>query len=325
MQAKHLHDALAKAVNARTFVIHTHHRIDQALSACGICAVRYVDHFLQGKMLPTTTDEVWQLHAVGKHFFQQHLEEIEHVCRPWFWGNGLDKQVHQRLCDLLRQHGVTPEQLEHRIQVITLAIGTPAIQQALNGSAPWRSLKALANQCQPKVQLVLPDELRAVVDAKAASGIGNKKKAKQTDQSKPSKPAPLDPTKLVFDDGAFVNEQGQSVQQLQVHQLGPLVEGVALAVYQDVEPFLRTSQLVANGGLAVFLLNVDEQSMTTNLTWAQCRVVLRRVANGEPMLVNGFLVQLGKSFIRQARAKHVIELPDVPAACVKAAMIGIPL
>ncbi len=318
--AKNLHDALAKVVNARTFVVHTHHRFDQALSACGICAIRYVDHFLQGKMLPTTTEEVWQLHAIGKHYFQQHLEETEQVPRPWLWGNGLDMQVHQRLCDLLRQHGVTSDQIDRRIQVIQLAIGIPALQKALTGTAPWRSLKALANQCQPKVQLVLPDELRVVVDAKATTGVGNKKKTKSTDPAKPTKPAPLDPSKLAFDDGAFVNETGQSVQQLQVSQLGPLVEGVALASYQDVEPFLRNNQIVANGGLAVFLLNVDEQAMTTKLTWAQCRVVLRCVANGEPMLVNGFLVQLGKTFIRQARAKHVIELPDVPAACVKAAI-----
>ena len=319
-QAKHLHDAIAKAVNARTFVVHTHHRMDQAFSACGICAIRYVDNYLQGKMLPTTTEEVWHLHSIGKQVFKQYLESVDQVCRSWLWGNGLDKQVHLRLSDLLRQHGVVPDQIEPRIQVILLAIGVPQVQKAVTGSAPWRSLKALANQSQPKVQLVMPDELRAVVEAKAATGVGNKKKTKQPDPQKPTKPAPLDPTKLAFDEGAFVNDKGQPVQQLQAGQLGPLVEGVALALYQDVEPFLRNGQLVANGGLAVFLINVDEQSMTTALSWAQCRVVLRCVANGEPMLINGYLVQLGKSFITQARAKHVIDLPDIPATCVKAAI-----
>lgn len=317
-QAKWLHDALAKAVGARTFLVRTHHRTDNAIQACGVCAVRYIDHLLNGRMLPDSTFEVNHLNEVGRSLFKQYLCDQEWVCRPWTWGNGLDPKVHQRLFDLFQQHGVPHESIESRIQVTTLAIGIPALQKAILGSAPWRSLKALANQCQPRVQLVLPDELKAVVDAKAASGLGNsKKKRVQSDMKQPAKPVPLDPSKLAFDHGAFVTEHGVPVQQLEVTQLGPLVEGVAIAVFSDVEPFLRANQVVSKGGLAIFLLNTEEASMTTKLLWAECRVALRCIANGEPMLVNGYLAQLGHTIVSQARAKHVIELPDVPTACVK--------
>ena len=315
--AKVLHETLANLVGAQTFVVRTHHRTDNASMACGVCAVRYIDHVLNGKMLPTETHEVLYLNGVGKDLFKQFVKQQEHVCRPWLWGNGLDNQVHQRLCDLLKQHGVPPALVESRIQVIVLAIGVPALQKAITGTAPWRSLKALANQSQPKLQLIMPDELKAVVDAKATAGVGTRKKKPQGDKQPPTKPVPLDPSKLEFDNGAFTNELGQPVAQLQAKQLGPLVEGVTLALFSEVEPFLRAGQVITKGALAVLLLNADESCLNTKLRWAECRVALRCAANGEPMLVNGYLVQLGQTTVIQAKAKHVIDLPDVPTACVK--------
>ena len=92
-------------------------------------------------MLPTETHEVLYLNGVGKDLFKQFVKQQEHVCRPWLWGNGLDNQVHQRLCDLLKQHGVPPALVESRIQVIVLAIGVPALQKAITGTAPWEIIE----------------------------------------------------------------------------------------------------------------------------------------------------------------------------------------
>ena len=57
--------------------------------------------------------------------------------------------------------------------------------------------------------------------------------------------------------------------------------------------------------------------MTTRLPWSLCRVALRCVANNEPMLIQGFLVQLGSQIVQQGKARHEVDIEDVGAACVK--------
>ena len=98
---RRLNDALSKVAGARTFHARVLHRMDGTMSGCGVCAVRYIDHFLTGKMLPTTRDDIEYLHQVGKGKFRQHVTHARHLNRPWCWGNGLDSQAHSRLLDLL--------------------------------------------------------------------------------------------------------------------------------------------------------------------------------------------------------------------------------
>ena len=319
---KCLNDALSKVVGARTFTARVLHRMDGTSTGCGVCAVRYVDHFLTGRMLPTSRDDIDYLHGVAKDLFRKHAQHATHLIRPWCWGNGLDSQAQARLCDILKQHGVPLELLDQRAHLITQAIGVPPLQKCLTGSAPWRSLKALANQCQPMLQLVLPDELKAVVEAKAVTGSTNRKsKGKQpVAKSTPAKPPPLDPTKLTFDAGAFVTDLGAPLTAIPVSQLGPLAEGVAIAALSDVEPFLRSGKVISKNCLGVFLVNIDDSTFETGLVWAQTRVALRCIANGEPMLLSGYLVQLGAKHAIQARTKHVVEVQSLPAACLKIAV-----
>ena len=318
---KHLNEALAAAVGARTFSTRVLHRMDGSFQGCGVCTIRYIDHFLTGRMLPTTRDEIEYLSDVAKDLFRRHVQHALHIQRPWCWGHGLDQQAQARLMDLLKQHGVPSESLEQRSHLVVQAIGVAQLQKCLTGSAPWRSLKALANHCQPVLQLILPDELQAVLATKAST---SSRKTKQRNQPHsrpaPAKPAPIDPSKLTFDSGAFVSDSGAPLPAIPVSQLGPLAEGVALAAIQDVQPFLRTGKVISQHCLAVFLLNVDEQQLQTDLIWAEARVALRCLANGEPMLLNGHLVQLGTKHVVQARTKHIVEVASLPAACMKVAI-----
>ena len=317
-----LHDKISKALGCRTFLSRVLHRSIATAEGCGVCAIRFLDYFLRAKMLPTSNSEVEQLHNDGKSMFLAHLQLIEQVERPWSWGFGLDPQVSDRLHLLLEQHGVPKDQCEQRAFVIQQALGTQALQKAMIGTSPWRSIKALANQLRPPLQLILPDELQASIQAKAGQkGDGKRRKKQETkNNSAPAKPPPLDPVKLRFDDGAFVSDTGSPLQQIQVGQLGPLIEGVALATLGSVEQFLRSGAVVSKGHLAVFVLNADEASMTTRLPWALSRVALRCVANNEPMLIQGFVVQLGSKFVQQGKARHEVEVEDVGAACVKFAI-----
>ena len=85
-----LHQALANVVGSRTFTVHVVHRKFAVGEFCGICALRFLDHMLRGKMLPTDINEVRQLHAMGRSMFVEFLDTCTSVSRPWIWCAGLD-------------------------------------------------------------------------------------------------------------------------------------------------------------------------------------------------------------------------------------------
>lgn len=59
--------------------------------------------------------------------------------------------------DLLKAHGAQNDQASERANVVSVA-------GALRGANSWRELKQPANQCSPKLQLVLPSELQEVIN-----------------------------------------------------------------------------------------------------------------------------------------------------------------
>lgn len=102
-----LHQAIALAVGSRTFTVHVVHRRFAVEQLCGICALRFIDNMLRGKMLPTTEAEALQLHAIGRSLFVAHLDAVASVPRPWIFGAGLDPKAADRLHGLLAEHGVS--------------------------------------------------------------------------------------------------------------------------------------------------------------------------------------------------------------------------
>ena len=251
--------------------------------------------------------------------FVDVIQASSKVHRPWLWGAGLDVHAASRFRDLLIQHGVPVSQVESRIALATQAIGAVSLQKAAIGTSPWRSIKALANQVRPPMQLVLPDELAESLKNKAGSGTIGSKKKKAGDRLKPMPklPPPLDPSKLVLDEASFVSNEGTPLQQVSTSSLGPATEGVAVATVQDVEQFLRNGVVVSPGALGVFVLNSHDMQVSTDLPWAQCRIAMKCVTNGEPMLVQGVLVQSGTKMVVQAKQKHAVDAGDVQAACAK--------
>ena len=313
-----LHDAIAKAVGMRTFITHVSHRSFALSSHCGICSIRFLHHFLLGRMLPTEQSDVEHLQGVAKEMFVNALTESSSTSRPWLWAHGLDPSVHTRLLDLLVQHGVPVELAEARSAVLTTAVGFSAVQKAMVGTAPWRSLKAIANQVRPPVQLVLPDELAAAVRSKVENGQSKPKQVKgKTKPGVPQPPVALDPAKLKFDEGTFVNADGLPVPMVAVSLLGPAATGVAIATPAEVSQFLKVGSVVSAMPLAVFVINCTEAQLQTKLTWAQTRVPARCVANQEPLLLSGFLIQLGGSIVSPASHATSQVIDSAGAACIK--------
>lgn len=316
-----LHDALSKAIGLRTFLTHISHRNIALDAYCGICAIRFLHHRLLGRMLPTDLSDVTHLQKVAKEMFIDSVTQAPSVPRPWMWANGMDPSSHSRLLELLVQHGVPSDLAEARAHVLTTAVGFQAVQKAVVGSAPWRSLKAIANQVRPAVQLVLPDELAVIVQQKVAKGVVNPKKRKGQGKSvAPAPPVALDPLKLQFDDGTFVTDNGTAVPMIPVQSFGPTATGVALTTLDAVAQFLKVGHVVSSLPLAAFVINCLEADLQTALTWSQTRVPVRCIANQEPMLLTGFLIQFGGSVVVPSSSDKPQHVAFAQAACVKIAV-----
>ena len=316
-----LHDSLAKIVGAKTFINHLSYRQFALAEHCGVCAVRWIQNFVSGQMLPTSADEAKTLHDSAREMFVEATLGMGLVSRPWVWGRGLDPMVQAKLDELLLQHGVPKSQLEARSALIVQALGIAPLQKILVSTYPWRNLKAMSNQLRPALQLVLPAELDAVLQQKAASGLANPKRRQKKgvqNNAAPMRPPPIDPAKIRVEEGTFVDPADKPLSQLPVSALGPTATGVAIASYAEVQEFLKVGSKVAPHPLAVFLVNVSEQALATSLEWSQCRVAARCAANGEPMLLQGYLVQLGTHMVVPKASSHKIDIGDVAAACMKA-------
>ena len=317
-----LHDAISKAVGAKTFICHISHRNFSTSDYCGLCAVRWIDHKIRGKMLPTSVDEVHYLHEVARRQFSEHLSSQSALPRPWIWAAGLDAKATSRLRDLLSQHGVPEAQLDTRIALLTQSLGVIPLQDAMLSANPWRLLKQLANQHRPVLQIVLPEELALIVKEKAKGGhvAGKRKGGKGGGKGPPSKPAEFDPAKLCLEDFAFVAEGDKPVPVIDQRQLGPLAEGVFLSTPMLLDAHLRAGKPVSPSALAAVLINVDFARFVSDLPWAQIRIVLRCRSNGEPMLLSAVLVQLGQVMVAQCLPASDVALPCVDAACIKVAV-----
>ena len=289
-------------------------------SMCGVCAVRFLDHIIRGKMLPTATDEVLHLHRVGRALFLDFLLDGKLPARPWLWGSGLDSTAHAKLVELLTQHGVPSSQTATRVHLIVQSLGTGPVQNAMLGSSPWRSLKSIANSCKPVVQLVLPDELQAQVSKKMQQGgVGSKvrKPRKQVAKAVDAAPLALDPLKLAVDQGIFESEHGVGLRQIGLSQICPFAEGIVVVSVAMAEAYLKADVAVNNLALGLLVVDAKEEDMPVTLGWEQVRVALRCAANGEPILAMAHLIQLGGVVVRQAKGKLVHEVAPADVACAK--------
>lgn len=320
-----LHQGLATAVGSRTWTVHAVHRSFAVPEYCGLCAVRFIDHMLRGKMLPSNLDEVKKLHAAARSMYVQFLDSCGSVSRPWIWAAGLEPKAYDRLHALLEEHGVEQSQTKHRAFLLIQAAGLPAVQGAITSGQPWRALKSVANKCRPVFQLVHPQELERVVQKKAEQGGMRSKRKKpataaKPKQNQPAAPQVLDPAKLTIDDEAFTARDGTGLSQIKMQEIGPFALGVVLSTPEEASAYLKAGQLVSQGSLALLLLNAEEAQIDTGLTWAFVRVVLRCVANSEPMLAPAYLVQLGKSPVIPRASPGPQDVLHAPAACCKVAI-----
>ena len=188
---------------------------------CGAAAVAFIAAHVGALQLPRKESHLTDIHDDCRQSFRQHIGSQTVVARPWCWGAGTLDLPHA-LATLLTQHGVPNAAAESRAKLLLQSLGRVEVEKAILSSAPWKTLKAIANQHTPVVQLVLPDEI--LTKEKPAKGKGKTRRATGKGQSKNARsvirPADLDPSKLVIEPGTFCCRDDQPLVQIPLTQVG---------------------------------------------------------------------------------------------------------
>ena len=280
---------------------------------CGAAAIAFLQHKLHGLALPSDDQQLEFASQSLKEDFRLSHDGFQYMPRPWCWGAGVIDVV-SVTASLLQQHGVPQNASTSRAKLLIQSLGHDQVKHAVQGSSPWKSLKHMANQQTPPFQLVMPDELAAVQQERKTKS--KKGPAASGARSTYVKPLELDPSRLELADNTFKMTDGTSAQQLTLSQVGPLATGVALVSYQDALPFLQSGRQLTTKGLALLILNGPED-LTTALTWTSIRFAAKCAVNQQPVLLSGFLVQLGSQAVGPYFRTDGQVVPDVPVACAR--------
>ena len=95
-----------------------------------------------------------------------------------------------------------------------------------------------------------------------------------------------------------------------------MATGVALTTFQEAQTFLKAGSLLTHQSLALLILNSTAEPQTS-LQWSSIRFAAKCALNHEPMLLAGFLVQLGKDPVYQFRATQHTPLKQIDVACAR--------
>ena len=310
-----LHKLLCHCLKLPSYQLVVSQRLFASDHLCGAAALAFLAHQLCDQPLPKKESHLQAFHDECRNLFRNHLTSQTVVSRPWCWGAG-SFDLPGTLASLLIQHGVPILAAEARAKLLLQSLGQSEVEKALQGVAPWKTLKAIANQHTPVIQLVLPDELQQ--QDKGTKGKGKQRKnLGKGGISKPAiKPADLDPSKLVLEPGTFCFRDNQPLPQIPLSQVGPLATGVAITTFQEAQTFLKAGNLLTHQSLALLILNATTEPQTS-LQWSSIRFAAKCALNHEPMLLTGFLVQLGKEPAFQFRAASDTPLKQIEVACAR--------
>ena len=174
-----------------------------------------------------------------------------------------DTDVHKRLTQLLKEHGVWAERADERAASIMERVPQDNIRSVLAAKKPWADLKQAANQARPPVKLIMQDELEAQIAARAQhrNQFGRKPaKAPQRPPDQGKSPPIVSAVELSVPVGVFKQQDGKVLGPLQAAQVQPNAEGVVLVDQADAAAVLKLPTPVTQKGLAVLVLATKDNA-----------------------------------------------------------------
>jgi len=309
-----LHGLLCQVFAVPSFSV-SYQRRPFGAQLCGAATIAFLISKLNDAALPLNETELQDCDRQLKDQFRLSHAMAGAVRRPWCWGAGIE-ELPTLLATLLQFHGVPTAVAKQRAKLVIQSLGTDAVQKALEGVAPWRSLKHLANQHQPKLQLVMPDELAQVVQDRKTKKPQPQEGKSQKQRQVPAKPVDLDPSRLMLEPETFCTAPDTMMSQLPVAQVGPLASGVALVTHAEAVPFLQANKVLTNKGLALLIVNGPD-TLQTALQWNTIRFAAKCAVNQQPVLLHGCMVQLGSQMVYPYQKPTSVTVPDVPVTCAR--------
>lgn len=310
------HDCLCSAFDCQDAGLVVRDTLLTHSTGCGPIAIDFLHHMVFRSELCAEVDRLYQMHAHLRSVFVDSLDV--HTPRPWIWGQG--QEVRTQLLAILRQHGVSAEDVESRMDMLYSKIGKTEITKAIMSGQPWKELKWAANQLTPPVQIVRPQELQQAIGQRAsqAQPVGrkrdkNKGKGKGK-QDKSLQTLNIDPKGLRLADGIFELEDGQPITQVALSDIGPFTAGVILATYQESLPYLQGGKQISGSGLGIAIMD-PPKDFVASLPSERISFPVICAANSEPLIVDTMVVQFGKQRVRKATSNNVVELKSI-ATCV---------
>lgn len=249
---------------------------------CGFQAYAWIAGIISNTQAVPTRD---QNAADWRRLFWQHLLVHPSNQAVRLGGHG---ELDTAILAVLREHGVPNQRLHDRLKQVFAAISKEKLAQVFHSSRPWQALKHLANTSQPKLRLVLEDELQMIIKARTGSkqAVASKKQ---------STPATADrfyvsPGEISVPDAIFCQEGGETLGQIVQKQFGPSTKGVVVVGEKEMQPFLHQGVL-SEGGLGFLVIAPYSESIAS---YGECvRFPAASISTGEPILVSAVLIQKG--------------------------------
>eukprot|EP00438_Fugacium_kawagutii_P026491 Skav202802 [mRNA] locus=scaffold326:834611:838825:- [translate_table: standard] len=282
---------------------------------CGAWACMFLQHKVLGSHLPETMNELdHRGHAMVDGFVSQVAEQTP---QPWIWGWG-ETDARLKLEQLLVEHGVVMADVTHRIRLLFDKLGEKKVLDAMNVGQPWRELKWLANQTTPPIQIVKPSELQKVIDERTKNGtVGNRsqRKASKGKGKGKGKTAAIDPAMIKVAPGTFNSATGCELSQLDIAQISPNASGVVLTTPAAASAYLQQAKPMSAGSLAIVVVCVEHAVPDSVIKPQVVQFPVLMRTTEEPMLVTGYLYNLGAIEVKKAVPAKAVAVRSV-ASCV---------
>jgi len=294
-------------------VKHTFPSLLDADNMCGAIAIAFLGHIIVAAPLPTTMDELHDLHSNMKASFVQALHDGSCCICPVAWGSGGNGALARSLASELTKHGVPDDKAEGRAQQAIRAIGHEQVSEALSSKNVWRALKVLGNNV--KFQFLLPEELAQVVSASKSLPVGKRLKVGGP-KKRPNIPDLVDPAKLSLPSGVF-QANGAPLGQISIKQIGPIAQGVVMLTVEEAMPYLKSGKSVSSEPLALAVFAPAGTNIETALPHARMMIPCVCIANQEPILTEAVIVQIGQGFVEKKAAPSAILLDQLEVVSIK--------
>ena len=229
--------------------------------------------------------------------FEAHLiNHGQHHCSVipanMCFGGANTTDVTDQIKHLLVEHGVPTDMAAERAHTVVEKIGRHQVARAFRMADPWKEIKNLANHQTPRLQLVLPSEMQAIIQARTEDRkiVGSKQKKLKQDRA-PRKVLQITADDVTVPDGVFCDDKPIPMSQIPFGTIGTEARGIVILQADKASPYLRITQLISKYGLALII--VDHQNPMVQGVGEVIRFPARCERTGEAILLTARLVQLG--------------------------------